>query len=120
MGKKKRTKKIIKTEPEYYTEDERRNKISKIMLQLVTLNMEHVLSEEVTQAIHKFIKTGDDYTTNIDLPTYSRILEISLSNNKQKKTYINLVFKKIRVDDENNPINELNKLQETMFNDMEQ
>ncbi len=114
---KKKTK-TDKQENKLYTEAERSRKISRIMLQLSTLNIEHVLSDEVTKNIHNFIKTGQDYNTTIDLPTYSRVLEISLNNDKSKKTYMNLSFKKIRVADENNSINELNKLQETLFDDV--
>ena len=43
-------------------------------------------------------------------------MEINLINDKRQQTYINLRFKRIRIDDnEKNPLNKLNSLQEKLF-----
>ena len=114
MGKKKNKKeKTI----QLYTESERNNKITKILMQMATLNLDHVITTEIRSHIMEYIKKGKEYCEIIDLPQYSREMVINLFNDKNKQTFINLKFKKIRIDNENdkNPINKLNTLQEDMF-----
>ena len=104
--------------PTPYTKDERERKITLIKLQLVDLNMYSVLTPEVHQSISDFIQSGKECDMEVDLPMYSRILVVHLVNDKKKQTYINLKFKKIRVEGEdNNNINKLNEIQEKMFSD---
>jgi len=113
--KNKKQKKVVP-----YTEDERNKKIAKIMLQLITLNVDHVITDEIRENINIFIKTGKEYHTSLELPTYSRTLEVNLVNDKNKGTDMKLLFKKIRVknEDDAHPINKLNILQETLFDDV--
>ena len=124
MGKKNRIKNAKDTMDEQikcipYTEQERSKKITGIMLQLSSIDMSHVLTREIHDAIQKFIKTGESYNAKIDLPAYGRIMEINFVNNKKEETYIKFLFKRIRVDGEGNenPINKLNKIQEEILQD---
>jgi hypothetical protein len=114
MGK---NKKIKVKEPIPYTEAERSRKITTILIQLSQLNLEHVLTEEMHHHIQTFIKTGKSYDEILDLPQYSRTLEIHLENDKRQQTYINIKFNKIRIEGEGdkNPINKLNTIQEELF-----
>ena len=111
MGK---SKKNIVSTPTPYTESERNIKWTSIKIQLAQLNLEHVLRDEDKIGINNFIKKGQDYVTTLDLPVYSRVMEINFYNDKKKKTGINLKFNKIRVmgESDDNPINKLNKIQE--------
>ena len=106
--------------PRPFTEEQRNKKVMSIYMQLMNINILHVLTNEIKSKIDNFIKTGEPYSAILDLPEYSRVLEINFINdmNKQHENYIRLKFKRIRVEgDENNPINKLNKIQEGLFND---
>ena len=91
------------------------------MLQLININFYHIISDEVKCKINNFIKNGETYIDEIEFPEYSRIMHINLINNKNEKTFIKLSFKKIRLPEENDdhPINELNKMQEDLFSPTE-
>lgn len=114
MGKK--SHKIRTTEPVPYSKKERENKVKMVYFQLVQIDMYHVLTDNHKQQIEKFIKDGTSYVDTIELPAYSRVMSINFVNDKRndKKTGIGLKFNKIRVDDDNSPINKLNAAQEHM------
>jgi len=99
-----------------YTKQERERKITNIMLQLAELKFDHVLTPEVKKLLFDYINTGEDLIYSLDLPEYSRTLEINLTNDKSLDKYnsVALKFKKVVVDEDNkdNPINKLNVLQE--------
>ena len=118
MGKDKK-KKIKKEDrpPQPYTESERNKKLMLIRMQLMDIDMHHLITPEVNDAINDFIKTGREFHKTVDIPEYSRELEVNLINDKRKQTYITLKFKKIVVDGGNmkNPINKLNRIQEELL-----
>lgn len=104
--------------PSPYTKEEREKKINKIKLQLMQIDMYHVLQQRHKDALNNFVNNGEEFSEEFDLPLYSRTLVFHLVNDKKKETYINLKFKKIRVpNDDNNPINKLNSIQEQLMED---
>lgn len=122
MGKKNRLKRERKNKepkpPIPYNESERNKKIVGIMFQLSGKDMTEIITPEIRQAFDKFIKTGESYYTKIYLPEYGRYLEVNLVNNKREATFVKFLFNRIRVDgEEDNPINQLNKIQEEIFQD---
>ncbi len=131
MGRKNRLKeqrklqksKLVDKGTEYksipYTKEEREKKWNKIFMQLMHMEIDHVLTSDVKKNINDFVESGKEYHEEIELPEYSRIMIINFVNDKKKdkENCINLRFKKIRIENEgsDNPINELNELQEHMF-----
>ena len=115
LNQTKKTKvKVYKPLP--YTEQERQRKITNIYLQLMQIQMDHVLTAEIKQGLHEFIKNGTEYHHVMELPAYSRVLKINFVNDKKKDAHngMHLQFRKISIDngDPKNPLNQLNKLQE--------
>ena len=101
-----------------YTKAERERKISRIMIQLSQTKWEHLVPESAKEGMFKFIETGESYIDSVELPSLSRTLCFNFVNdkNKDKENSLNFIFNKIRVDgEEDNPINELNKIQEDMM-----
>lgn len=118
MGQKKDKSKNKEKLPIPYSQQERKDKMFKIKMQLIQLDMEHVLTDENKKAIDEFIKTGKEYNVSVDLPQFSRTMDIVLINDKRKQMGINFKFYKIRIpdeDNEKNPINKLNILQEEIL-----
>lgn len=116
----KRTRKLKKDKvytPLRYNETERNKKVMLIRMELVEYRMDHVLTPEIMVKINNFIKTGEDYIDTIHLPEYSRKMEIQFINDKKQQSFIRFKFIKIRVEgeDDENPINKLNKLQEEII-----
>ena len=116
---KKRIKQDVKSQPQHYTKDERQRKVTNIMMQLIQVKMDHTLPEYSKNKLHEFVNDGIDYIEDIDLPAYSRTMKIHFVNdkNRDKENSINLIFNKVRVDNNNpdNPINKLNEVQEHML-----
>lgn len=112
-----KSKRVKDDAPKPYTKEERERKINLIRIQLLEIDLYRVLGQEHLEKIQEFVTKGTDYYEVIDLPMYSREMIINLINDKRKQTYINLKFKRIRVDEEgdDNKINELNKIQEELF-----
>lgn len=113
-----KNKKNNKNNPLPYTQQERSDKMFKIKMQLIQLDMEQVLNDEHKKAISEFIKTGKEYNVSVYLPQYSRTMDINLINDKRKQMGISFKFHKIRIPDEDsdkNPINKLNILQEEIL-----
>jgi hypothetical protein len=101
-----------------YTKEERERKISRIMIQLSQTKWEHLVPERAKEGMFKFIETGESYIDSVELPSLSRTLTFHFVNDKtkEKENSLNFIFNKVRVDDEeDNPINELNKIQEHMM-----
>lgn len=119
MGKN-NTKKSENLDPVPYTKAERESKISKVKIQLMQIDMYHVLTDEAKAGLKEFIDSGKDYCKEINLPQYSRILIINFVNDKNKdsENMFHLKFNKIRIEGvgDEHPINKLNKAQEEMFN----
>lgn len=117
MGKKNKDKSKVSKEPCPYTESERNKKILCLTLQMTGIHMDHVLTPEIKQNMNNFIKTGEPYNVIVKLPEYSREMEINLVNDRNQSSHIKFKFIKIRIPDEgdNNPINQLNKIQEEII-----
>ncbi len=115
MGKKKGKKKVKLPIP--YTESERNKKVMSIMMQINDVKMEHVITPEIRQNLNEFVKNGTEYSDTIPIPEYGRELVIYFVNNKRIESYINFRFIKVRIPDEGdeNPINKLNKIQESLL-----
>ena len=109
----------LNREPVAYTRAERNAKVTKILIQLMQIQMDHVLTDDIRKGLDEFIATGESYIYEHYLPQYSRVMQIHFVNdkNKDKENSINIVFNKIRIEGEGdeNPINKLNALQEGMF-----
>ncbi len=129
MGRKSRDKKKRRLEKEKklaeklksrpYTKEERNKKINNIILQLMKIGMDHALPDNVRTSLFEFRDNGTPFHAEVELPEYSRILIANFENDfsKDKDNALNFQFKKIRIDGEgdDNPINELNKLQESLM-----
>lgn len=126
MGKKQKAKlNKLKNEnrpPVPYTESERNVKVTKILTQLMMLQLDEYLSDEVRSGLTNFIKTGESYIYDFNIPQISRVLNIYFINDKNldKNNSINVVFNKIRINDDTDiklkrKVNELNEAQENMF-----
>lgn len=115
MGKKKGKKKEKLPMP--YTESERNKKVMSIMMQITDVKMEHVITPEIKKNLNEFVKNGTEYSDTIPIPEYGRELVIYFVNNKRIESYINFRFIKVRIPDEGdeNPINKLNKIQESLL-----
>jgi len=114
MGKKKKVKKVKKPIP--YTRQQRNAKITKILMQLMSMKLSHLISTDIRKKIDHWINTGETYQEEIFLPVYSRTMDINLINDKRVNTYIKFKFHKINVEDEKSQhLNELNRLQEDLF-----
>jgi hypothetical protein len=81
------------------------------------MDIYHFLTEEHRKSIDEFVKNGTEYKTEYEVPGYSRIVDINLVDDKKKQTYINIKFKKLEINEKNNKLVELNKLQESLLND---
>lgn len=116
MGKKNKTKKEKKVIP--YTEAERQKKVMALQLSFTKAESDNIITPEIIRKMNNFAKTGESYIENIQIPEFSRELEIHLVNDRNQQSYIKLKFNKIRIPGEGdeNPINQLNKLQEEIFN----
>lgn len=112
---KKKQKNMIGPKP--YTESERNAKMTAITFQMLQMNISHLVTDDLKKHMTEFIKHGTAYQEKIDLPEYSRIMNVNFINDKGQETFIKLAFKKIRVEGEGdeNPINKLNKLQEELM-----
>lgn len=111
-------KKIKEKKPLLMSQKERSDMMFKIKIQLVQMDMDNVLDEQDKQGIYEFIQSGKEYIRTVELPSYSRTMNINLINDKRKKPGIGFKFNKIRVVDENdeeNPINKLNVMQEEIL-----
>ena len=103
--------------PQPYSEKEREVKMTNIQMQMIQLNIYHFLTDEHKNAIKEFVKNGTEYKTEYLVPVYNRILDIHLINDKKKQTYINVKFNKLEINEKNNKLVELNKLQEGLLNE---
>lgn len=93
MSKKNRDKRLGKKVSKIthtYTKKERKIKITNIMLELIASDMIHILTQDTKDEIQKYINTGETIELDIDLPIYSRILEIRLYNDKKLDTHFAL------------------------------
>ena len=124
MGKKQKAKllKAQNKQPTPYTEDERSTKVTRILIQLMQLEFDQYLTTEVRAGLDSFIKTGEDYIYDHNIPQISRIMRIHFVNdkNREKENSINMIFNRIRIQDDTDPqlrhkVNELNEAQENMF-----
>jgi len=97
-----------------YNKKEREKKVFSIKMQLIQIDMYQILNDEIKQKIDEYIETGNEYIAEYDLPQYSRKMIINLVNDKNRESYIKLVFKKYTIED-NEKLNQLNKIQEQTF-----
>ena len=100
MGKNKKNrsknkKKVIK----YYTRKERHQKVTNILLQVAMEDMNHVLDEETRNGMFKWIEEGGDYIKDIQLPQYTRTMQIRLHDNKSLETFVCLKYNHVISDD---------------------
>jgi hypothetical protein len=103
-----------------YTLDERSKKWTNICFELMKMHVyEDVVTRYVSIGMKLFVDVGRDFHYSLDLPQYSRVAEFHFVNDKrkEKENGLKLTFKKIRVEgeDDEHPINKLNKMQEHLF-----
>jgi hypothetical protein len=101
-----------KKAPKLYTEGERQQKITNIMLEMAMLDFQKYLTDEQNSEMRAlftiYIKSGRDVEKDIRLPNIGRIIVMRLYNDKGKKSFINLKSTEEKVDDEKGA-NEFNK-----------
>lgn len=103
MGKKNRTKKKI----QLYTAQERKDKISTILMQIATMELSNIITKDVKKLLQNWIDTGETTEKDIPLAQYGRTMLIRLYNDKKANTFINLKHNKVNVKD-----NRLNRMQD--------
>ncbi len=111
---------LANTEPVPYTKEERSRKWTNINFELDKMRIvEDIMIPYVTIGMRLFVDVGRDFVYTLELPQLSRTANFNFVNDrrKEKENGLKLVFNKVRVDNEGdeNPINELNKVQETLF-----
>jgi hypothetical protein len=84
------SRKVKKVVP--YNERERNEKVVNFILEISSLKMDHILTQEIRKKFDDFTKYGTEYVDCIDLPQYSRQMIISLKNDKHQKPFINLKY----------------------------
>ncbi len=124
MGKKgKRSKKIKVKNSGLFTMDERNNKVAKIYMQVMMENMWHVIRQDLRDQITKYINTGEQVEYSLDLPAYSRILQVRLYNTKEKESFICFKYNRVVVEDgdkDSHPLNaQRNQLETTPLDKIE-
>ncbi len=93
MGKKGKEKKALKEAKKLatmYTEDERRIKISNILLEIAMLGIDGLLTDDIRAMFQIYIKTGKDTEEDYALHKIQRTLVVRIYGSKGKKSYINL------------------------------
>lgn len=88
MGKKRE--KVRKVVP--YSEGERNAKVLYFTLQMSEIGVGFMLTPELKNKFNDFVVNGTTYIDNIDVPKMSRVMEISLINDKHQKTFINFKY----------------------------
>ena len=84
-----------------HTKEERHQKISNIMMQIVMENMNHVISDEIRLAFTKWINEGGDYEKDVFLPRYTRTLQIRLHDDKSQQTHVCFKYNQVMIEGEN-------------------
>jgi len=77
-----------------YTNKERVKQINNIKVKLMQLDIYNFLRDEDKIAMDNYINFGTFYEAKYEILALSRIMEIYLINDKNKKTYINLRYMK--------------------------
>jgi hypothetical protein len=72
-----------------YTEGIRSKIVTEFYINLSSLDILDILTDEIRTILNDYVKNGTEYTKNIHIPVYDRTLLIRLYNNKNNKSYIN-------------------------------
>ena len=91
MGYKKKVKKDLKP-PKLYTEAQRHQKVTNIMLEISMLDITQVITPEIRAIFDKYVKTGETQEHEFPLPQFGRTLVIKLYNDKKVHSFVNLRY----------------------------
>lgn len=124
MGKKgKRSRKAQAKTSGLFTLDERNKKVAKIYMQVMMENMFHVIRPELRSQVQNYINTGEQVEYDLELPAYSRTLQVRLYNRKDKDSFICFKYNRVTVEDgdkDSHPLNaQREKLETTPLDQIE-
>lgn len=90
MGYKKKGKKekVVKL----YTEAQRQQKVTNIMLEVSMLDITNIITSDIRQIFDKYIKTGETQEHEFPMPQYGRTFVIKLNNDKKLPSFVNLRY----------------------------
>lgn len=112
MGKKNKKIKL-------YTKKEREQKITSILLQIASMDLLNILSDEIKIILQNWIDTGNTIEKDIPLYQFDRIMIIRLYNDKKKTTFINLKYNKKQeniIKENNNKNSDFNEIEKILEN----